>query len=107
MRKHLIFQAVAFVGLAASGTCVVAQENRGTPEQQMACTPDVFRLCSSAIPDVNQITACLRSNTPVLSAGCRAVFEANNSAAPPPPRTVSPNVAQPVAPSPVRRSQYQ
>jgi hypothetical protein len=67
--------------LAASG-----EEYRGTYEQQMACTPDVWRLCSSAIPDVNRITACLRQNTPSLSDGCRAVFEAENSVPQPAPR---------------------
>ena len=102
MRKHRIFQSFAFAGLiaAAGGTFASAQENRGTPEQQMACTPDVFRLCGSAIPDVNQITACLRSNTPVLSPGCRAVFESSDSVAKPPPKTST-------QPASTRRPQYQ
>jgi hypothetical protein len=52
-----------------------SQEYRGTWEQQMACTPDVWRLCGDQIPDVNRIVACLRQNTPQLSSGCRAVFE--------------------------------
>ena len=56
-----------------------AEEYRGTLEQQMACTPDVWRLCFDQIPDVNRITACLRENTPQLSGGCRAVFESNAS----------------------------
>ncbi len=41
----------------------------------MACTPDVWRLCSDQIPDVDRIVSCLRQNTPQLSNGCRAVFE--------------------------------
>ena len=45
----------------------VSQEYRGTWEQQMACTPDVWRLCSDQIPDVSRIVACLRQNTPQLS----------------------------------------
>jgi hypothetical protein len=56
-----------------------AEEYRGTMEQQMACTPDVWRLCSDQIPDVNRIVACLQRNTPNLSGGCRAVFHSNNS----------------------------
>ena len=60
-----------------------AEEYRGTFEQQLACTPDVFRLCSEQIPDANRIVACLRQNTPQLSGGCRAVFESNDSVAPP------------------------
>ena len=41
----------------------------------MACTPDVWRLCSDQVPDVGRIVACLRQNTPQLSSNCRAVFE--------------------------------
>src|ERR1700729_1986079 len=105
MRKHRIFQISALVGLAAAfagGNSASAQEHRGTMQQQMACTPDVFRLCGSAIPDTNRIVACLQANTPQLSAGCRAVFESSDSAAVPPP----PNAPQP-PPPPARHSQYQ
>lgn len=56
-----------------------AQEYRGTWEQQRACTPDVWRLCGSQIPDVERIVACLRRNTPQLSDGCRAVFAQNDA----------------------------
>ena len=69
------------LGLAVviGGTGIIApassQENRGTWEQQMACTPDVWRLCGDAVPDVSRIVACLRQNTPQLSSNCRAVFE--------------------------------
>ena len=62
-----------------------AREYRGTFEQQMACTPDVWRLCSEEIPDVNRITACLQQHTPNLSDACRAVFEAENSVPQPVP----------------------
>jgi hypothetical protein len=58
-------------------------EERGTLEQQMACTPDVFRLCGAQIPDTNRIVACLRENTPQLSGPCRSVFESNASVPPP------------------------
>ena len=61
-------------------TAAPAQEYRGTLQQQLACTPDVLRLCGEQIPDTNRIVACLRQNTPQLSGGCRAVFESNASA---------------------------
>ena len=38
------------------------------------CTPDVLRLCSSEIPDVDRITACMRRQRASLSEGCRSVF---------------------------------
>ncbi len=73
--------ALAVGGMVAQGAAF-AQENRGTIEQQMACTPDVWRLCSDQIPDVNRITACLQQNTPQLSTACRAVFQSNNQMQP-------------------------
>jgi hypothetical protein len=87
-----------------------SQEYRGTFEQQMACTPDVWRLCGDQIPDVNRIVACLRQNTPQLSNGCRAVFESNASAQStdtaravpqPPPRARAPQPARPQAVQPL------
>jgi hypothetical protein len=57
----------------------LAQDYRGTLQQQLACTPDLFRLCGEQIPDTNRIVACLRQNTPQLSDPCRAVFESNAS----------------------------
>jgi hypothetical protein len=83
--------ALTMGGIAAHPA--LSEENRGTPEQQMACTPDVWRLCGSAIPDVERIKACLRANVPQLSPPCRAVFEPTGTVEPrrrarrpPPPR---------------------
>jgi hypothetical protein len=73
--------------VAASHGTADAQENRGTMEQQMACTPDVWRLCGAQIPDVDRIVACLHQNTAQLSAPCRAVFVEPNTSPPPPQRT--------------------
>jgi hypothetical protein len=79
-RSGLILFTFATLGI--SGVAIapaVADETRGTMEQQMACTPDVMRLCSDLIPDAGRIAGCLRQNTPQLSGACRAVFETNNS----------------------------
>ena len=78
MRMQRIILSVA-IAVGATGVVVPAsaQEYRGTWEQQMACTPDVWRLCSDQVPDVSRIVACLRQNTPQLSNNCRAVFETN------------------------------
>jgi hypothetical protein len=46
-----------------------------TDEQRRACTPDAFRLCSSHIPDVEAITACMRAKKSKLSAACKLVFD--------------------------------
>jgi hypothetical protein len=70
---------------------IQAQENRGTFEQQLACTPDVFRFCGSEIPDANRIVACLKENTAQLGDACKAVFEAQNSVPKEPPRPNRPS----------------
>lgn len=55
-------------------------QHRGSAEDQLACTPDVYRLCSGNIPDEDAITACLEQHKPQLSAGCKAVFSRPASA---------------------------
>jgi len=91
MRSNRIILGLVMVLASAQGA--LAEDYRGTWEQQMACTPDVWRLCTGEIPDVNRIVACLQRNTTSLSSSCRAVFESNNSVpaaprgnAPTPPR---------------------
>jgi hypothetical protein len=76
MQRIVLTCALSIAAIGAAWS----QEYRGTWEQQMACTPDVWRLCSDQIPDVNRIVSCLRQNTPQLSSGCRAVFESNAGA---------------------------
>jgi hypothetical protein len=45
-----------------------------TPEQQQACSPDAFRLCGDAIPDVDRVTACMIARRAQLSPPCRVYF---------------------------------
>ena len=77
MRVHRVYMSFAIsIGCGiASQNVAFSQEYRGTAEQQMACTPDVWRLCGAQIPDVDRIVACLRRNTAQLSEPCRAVIE--------------------------------
>ena len=84
VHRIILGLAIAVAGSIATQAPALAEEYRGTFEQQLACTPDVWRLCATEIPDVNRIVGCLRQNTPQLSGSCRAVFESNNSLAPDP-----------------------
>jgi hypothetical protein len=60
---------------AALALCAPAfADDRGSMEDQLACTPDVYRLCSQYIPDEKRIVACLQSNVGNLSAACHKVF---------------------------------
>jgi hypothetical protein len=57
---------------------------QGTPEQRLACTPDVLRLCSAFIPNADEITICLRERNAELSNACRTAFEAGMNQLPGP-----------------------
>lgn len=45
-----------------------------TANEQALCTDDAFRLCSSAIPDVDRVTACMVRKQAQLSPGCAQFF---------------------------------
>jgi hypothetical protein len=61
--------AVAFAALSPRASFAFSAE-----AQQM-CTGDAFRLCSSEIPDVAAITACMMKQRARLSVGCRTVMD--------------------------------
>jgi hypothetical protein len=61
--------AVSFSALSSSSSFAFSAE-----AQQM-CTGDAFRLCSSEIPDVSRITACMIKQRANLSSGCRVVLD--------------------------------
>jgi hypothetical protein len=46
-----------------------------SPEAQQMCTGDAFRLCSSEIPDISRITACMMKQRGSLSSRCRTVMD--------------------------------
>lgn len=61
--------AVTFSALSSSASFAFSAE-----AQQM-CTGDAFRLCSSEIPDIPAITACMYKHRANLSTGCRTVMD--------------------------------
>jgi hypothetical protein len=106
VQRIVLSLAISIGGEIAAQSPAFSEEYRGTWEQQMACTPDVWRLCSDQIPDVGRIVTCLRQNTPQLSNNCRAVFESNASAQQPtpPPRLPQQPRARAAQPQPVQSS---
>ena len=44
-------------------------------EAQQMCSGDAFRLCSSEIPNIPKITACMIRQRASLSSGCRVVLD--------------------------------
>jgi len=69
----------AIVLAAATASFATQSFALGTAEERAACTPDVFRLCSSEIPNVDRIVACMKREKPRLSPACRAVFNAEQA----------------------------
>jgi hypothetical protein len=74
MMRNAARIAVAAAFCAASVYALAEGKNRGTKEEQEACTPDVYRLCSDHIPDEDKIVACLKQNKKKLSPACRKVI---------------------------------
>ncbi|WP_244423336.1 hypothetical protein [Bradyrhizobium sp. ORS 375] len=64
----------AAVLIAAAALLMPAVGHAYTAEQEQACTSDAFRLCSSEIPNVDRITACMDRRKAELSPPCRAQF---------------------------------
>jgi len=63
-------------GLALSSSYAGVSFALGNDEQCAACTPDVIRLCSSEIPNVDHIVVCMTVKKASLSPACKAVFTA-------------------------------
>jgi hypothetical protein len=65
--------AILSAGFAVMSTST-SFAHSGTEDEQQACTPDVFRLCSAQIPNEDRIVACLNGHMAKLSPACRAVM---------------------------------
>jgi hypothetical protein len=66
-------RAALLVTMLMAG-CGAAQAQGYTADEQALCTDDAFRLCSSAIPDVDRVTACMVQKQAQLSPGCAQFF---------------------------------
>lgn len=80
MANTLTSLTTAVALIAGSSAAALAS---GTDAQREACTPDAFRLCTSAMPDEGRVENCLRNAGPRLSRACYDVFfpqSANNQA---------------------------
>ena len=79
MSKKLVL-ALALLSVTSAS---FAQQGglQGTPQEQAACTPDVFKYCkpllNSNAPSTFSILACLKANREHISKACRAVLESH------------------------------
>ena len=73
MRKF--FLALTLLSLSVS-TGAVAQDTRGTPDEQKACARDVQRHCRPVIDQGDlMVLSCLQQNRPKISAACDKVLK--------------------------------
>jgi hypothetical protein len=80
MTRH---QTIASL-FALAVTSLALQTSPGlafSSEAQQMCSGDAMRLCSSEIPDIPRITACMVRNKAQVSPGCRAVMNREHAAA--------------------------
>ena len=69
-------QAALMLAFAASVSALSSSPSLAfSAEAQQMCTGDAFRLCSSDIPNIPAITACMFKHRTELSSGCRAVMD--------------------------------
>jgi hypothetical protein len=90
--------AAWLMGTLFSASMLPAAAFAYTPEQEQACSGDALRLCSSEIPDVERITACMAQHKAELSPPCQAQFT------PPPNGAAATDEPDGVKPAKPRRS---
>jgi hypothetical protein len=78
-----IGRACSMPAIALSLSFLSTAAQAYTPEEQQACSPDAFRLCGDAIPDVDRVTACMIRKRSELSPGCRVYFRSPEPVAAP------------------------
>ena len=75
VRTKTIRQIAAVLAATISLSALSTPSFAFTAEAQRQCTGDAFRLCSSEIPNIGRITACMRKNRSSLSPGCRVELD--------------------------------
>jgi hypothetical protein len=75
-----IRQAALTLAFAGSLCAMSSASFAFSAEAQQMCTGDAFRLCSSEIPNIPKITACMIKQRANLSSGCRMVMDKESAA---------------------------
>jgi hypothetical protein len=75
MRKTLLALTLLSVSIS---TGAMAQGQRGTPEEQKACTRDVQRHCRAVIDQGDLVVlSCLQQNRAKITPACDAVLKSH------------------------------
>jgi hypothetical protein len=104
MSSFRSFRLGAALAVALGLSAMPTTGHAYTDEEQQACQPDAFRLCSPEIPDVDRVTACMVARKSELSPECRRFFRSDPepAAAGPAgkPMSIKPATAQKSKPKP-------
>jgi hypothetical protein len=76
LRPTPLAQWCVSLALLSATASPASSFSQGTPEQRMACTPDVLGLCSASIPNADEMTTCLKEKSAALSDACRTAVGA-------------------------------
>ena len=69
-------QAGLVLGFALSLSALTSTQSFAyTEEARQQCTGDAFKLCSSEIPNISAVTACMMKHRAQLSPGCRSAMD--------------------------------
>jgi hypothetical protein len=81
-RISTVYKVGLTLGLALSmSTLETSSSFSYSAKARQMCMGDAFRLCSSEIPNISRIVACMRRNKANLSPGCRSVMDQEDTAA--------------------------
>ena len=74
--KRQVRKATAALAFVAAFSAVSSTASFAfSAEAQQMCSGDAFRLCSSEIPNIPKITACMIKHRADLSSSCRVVLD--------------------------------
>jgi hypothetical protein len=77
-------ESAMFMRMLGAAVVLLASSSafaQGASAQRAACTTDVWRLCSSEIPNINAIVGCLGKQRATLSPACRQVMDSSGQTA--------------------------
>ena len=76
MRKTLL--ALTLLSISISSNAAFAQAQRGTADEQKACTRDAQKFCRPVLDQGDfTVLACLKENRAKISAACNQVLKNN------------------------------
>ena len=82
MTRYGIGKITTLFAIATTATALHTSPGLAfSSEAQQMCSGDAMRLCSSEIPDIPRITACMVRKKAHVSPGCRAVMDREAAAA--------------------------